>query len=160
MEPRDHPLVKIENETVFIVYGTVNGHMDKTCTSLNEKYPFKTEYKEKCGKHKIGDVIEILCKSELIYVFIIRNTELDEFSFRNLETCLGHFGYIAKKKKDFQFIGIETVGNEGDSILLNEKIITVFRNKLHYTLELYVCGVKMQSGRYPPLKSSANGLNY
>ncbi len=135
----------IEPNTALVVYGSTDAHVDKTCKRLNNKYPFVDKYTNYCRRQEtaVGDFYPILTNREYVCIFMIRKCHTDPFQFSNLVRCIVSFNKFLSKE-DYRYVGIENVDEDPD-LLINDKIITVFRSHLSPKVELYVCNKKRES---------------
>jgi hypothetical protein len=136
---RQHRLVDIETQTALIFFGSEDGSVDNCGTDLDRKFNFMLDYKRQ--SKKIGNVIRLEKKGEVLYGLIVRQKETDVFSYINFEKCLYELRKFLKKD-DFLYVGIEAFCVDDDPGTV-EKVISVMKGVLLASgLELYVCWPK------------------
>lgn len=132
-------MVGIESETALIFFGSEDGSVDNCGRNLDFKFNFLLDYKRQMKR--IGDVIRLEKKREVLYGLIVRQKQNDVFSYVNFEKCLYELRKLLKKD-EFVYIGIEAFCVNDDKGTM-EKVISVMKGVLLAPgLELYVCWPK------------------
>lgn len=132
-------MVDIESETALIFFGSEDGSVDNCGRGLDCKFNFLLDYKRQTKR--IGDVIRLVKKDEVLYGLIVKQRDTDVFSYVNFEKCLYELRKLLRKD-NFVYIGIEAfcVNDDKDTM---EKVISVMKGVLLAPgLELYVCWPK------------------
>jgi hypothetical protein len=132
-------LVNIESETALVFFGSEDGSVDDCGKNLDCKFNFLLDYRKQAKR--IGDVIHLLKRDEVLYGLIVTQRQTDPFSYVNFEKCL----YELRKhlrKDNFVYIGIEAFCRDDDNETM-EKVISVMKSVLPASgLKLYVCWPK------------------
>lgn len=85
----------------------------------------------------VGELLTINVKSEYVCVLIVKDKQSSPLGFKNLEDSINELNKFLKKNK-YSYVGISKI-SEKDDPLINDKILTVFRNVLTPIVDLYVC---------------------
>lgn len=135
----NYPLQDIASKTALVVYGAIDGTVDKISEQLQKKYPFTEKFAKLCKEQPRsgGELLTIEVRSEYVCVLIVKDKQSSPLGFKNLEDSISELNKFLKKKKYF-YVGISKI-SEKDDPLINDKIISVFRNVLTPAADLYVC---------------------
>lgn len=132
-------MVDIESQTALLFFGSEDGNVDNCGRNLDCKFNFLLDYKRQMKR--IGDVIRLEKKREVLYGLIVRQKQTDVFSYVNFEKCLYELRKLLKKD-GFIYVGIEAFCVNDDKGIM-EKVISVMKGVLLAPgLSLYVCWPK------------------
>jgi hypothetical protein len=132
-------LVDVETQTALLFFGSEDGSVDDCGRDLDRKFNFLPEYK--IQTRRIGNVVRLMKRNEVLYGLIVKRRQSDVFSYVNFEKCLYELRKLLRKD-EFVYIGIEAFCVDDDNDTM-EKVISVMKVVLLAPgLQLYVCWPK------------------